>query len=193
MHNEAIARLNAAFRKLPGVGAKTAMRYAYSILEMESEEVASFIEAIKNAKQRIKLCAVCGNYSESGVCDICSSRDKSIICVVSEPKDILAFEKMGGFEGVYHVLHGSLDFQKGVGVEDIRIKELLDRLKDVKEVVIATNPDVTGELTSSYLANLIKPLGIKVSRLAYGISIGSEIEYADELTLQRAMQDRKEL
>ena len=193
MHNEAITRLIASLRKLPGVGAKTAMRYAYSLLEMEDEQVTSFIESIKNAKERIVLCSVCGNYSERGVCEICSSRDKSVICVVSEPKDILAFEKMGGFDGVYHVLHGSLDFQKGIGVEDIRIKGLVDRLKGVKEIIIATNPDVTGELTSSYLANLIKPLGIKVSRLAYGISIGSEIEYADELTLQRAMQDRKEL
>ncbi|MDD4315644.1 MAG: recombination mediator RecR [Clostridia bacterium] len=193
VETEAMSRLVAAFRKLPGVGAKTAQRYAYSMLEMDGESTANFIQAIKEAKERIVLCSVCGNYCENGICKICSTRDKTTICVVGEPKDINAFEKMGGFEGVYHVLHGTLDFQKGIGVEDIRIKELASRLAGVKEVIIATNPDVSGELTASYLAGMIKPLGIKVSRLAYGISVGSEIEYADELTLQRALQDRKEL
>ena len=193
MRNEAINRLIAAFRKLPGAGNKTAMRYAYSVLKMDEKDVQAFIEAIKNAKERIKLCSLCGNYTETEVCDICSKRDKTVICVVSEPKDILPFEKMGGFNGVYHVLHGALDFQKGVGADDIRIKELIDRLVGVKEVIIATNPDISGELTASYLANLIKPLGVKVSRLGYGLSIGIEIEYADALTLQRALQDRKEL
>lgn len=188
-----MARLIAAFRKLPGVGAKTAQRYAYKIIEMEKADADSFVESIKDAKMRIKFCSVCGNYCEGNECAICASRDRTTICVVSEPKDILAFEKMGDFEGVYHVLHGALDFQKGIGVEDIKIKELMGRLCGVKEIIIATNPDVTGELTSSYIASLIKPTGIKVTRLAYGISMGSEIEYADELTLQRALQDRKEL
>lgn len=193
MHSEAMAKLIGAFRSLPGVGAKTAQRYAYSIIEMDQEKAQSFLSAIKDAKQRIKWCSVCGNYCEDDICDICQSRDKKVICVVSEPKDINAFEKMGEFCGVYHVLHGALDFQKGIGVDDIRIKELVARLADVKEVIIATNPDVSGELTASYIAGLIKPIGIKVSRLAYGISVGSEIEYADEMTLLRALQDRKEL
>lgn len=193
MRSEAMAKLVAAFRSLPGVGAKTAFRYAYNIIEMDEEQAQNFINAIKEAKQKIKLCAICGNYCEHDVCEICQTRDKKTICVVSEPKDIISFEKIGEFNGVYHVLHGTLDFQKGIGVDEIKIKELVDRLEGVKEVIIATNPDVTGELTSSYLAGLIKPLGIKVSRLAYGISVGSEIEYADEMTLSRALQDRKEL
>ncbi len=190
---EALARLVAEFRNLPGVGVKTAFRYAYKLIEMDEHEVLQFIETIRDAKKKIKLCKICGNYCEGDTCGICESRDKEIICVVSQPKDINAFEKMGEYNGVYHVLHGSLDFQKGMGVDDIRIKELVARLTDVKEVIIATNADVSGELTSSYIANLIKPLGIKVTRLAYGISIGSEIEYADEVTLARALQDRKEL
>lgn len=188
-----MTRLIASFRKLPGVGAKTAQRYAYRIIEMEKSDTESFVEAIKDAKERIKFCSICGNYCEGCECEICATRDRTTICVVSEPKDILAFEKMGDYYGVYHVLHGALDFQKGIGVEDITIKELLGRLCNVKEVIIATNPDVTGELTSSYIASQIKPIGIKVTRLAYGISMGSEIEYADEMTLQRALQDRKEL
>lgn len=193
MQSEAMSRLVAAFRSLPGVGAKTALRYAYSIIEMDEDKSDNFIAAIKEAKEKIRLCSVCGNYCENDVCNICVSRDKSVICVVGEPKDIMAFEKMGEFRGAYHVLHGTLDFQKGIGVDDIRIKELAARLTGVKEVIIATNPDVSGELTASYIAGLIKPLGIKVSRLAYGISVGSEIEYADEMTLLRALQDRKEL
>ena len=193
MQIEAMAKLIAAFKKFPGVGAKTAARYAFSLIEWEKEDIDSFVEAIIDAKNKIRLCSISGNYSDKEVCDICGNRDKSIICVVSEPKDVIAFEKIGSFQGVYHVLHGTIDFQKDIGVDDIRIKELTSRLSGVKEVIIATNPDISGELTASYLANLIKPLGIKVTRLAYGISMGSEIEYADELTLQRALQDRKEL
>lgn len=189
----AMARLVAAFRSLPGVGIKTAFRYAYCIIDMEEQQVQQFTDAINDAKKKIKLCNICGNYCEENICNICNERDKNVICVVSQPKDIVAFEKIGDYNGVYHVLHGSLDFQKGIGVEDIRIKELISRLTDVKEVIIATNADVSGELTSSYIANIVKPLNIKVTRLAYGISIGSEIEYADEVTLARALQDRKEL
>ena len=127
------------------------------------------------------------------MCEYCRSRDKKTMCGVAQPKDIAPFEKTGSYNGVYHVLHGTIDFRNGVGVDDIRIKELLARLVGVEEVIIATNPDVSGELTASYLAGQIKPLGIKVTRLAYGISVGSEIEYADEITLQRALSDRKEL
>ena len=181
------------FRKLPGVGAKTAQRYAYKVLEMDGAETESFLQAIKDAKERIVLCSVCGNYCENGICQICSTRDKTTICVVGEHKEITAFEKMGGFEGVYHVLHGTLDFQKGIGVEDIKIKELAGRLSGVKEVILATNPDVSGELTASYLASMIKPLGIKVTRLAYRHIRCSEIEYAEKLTCKERFRTEKEL
>lgn len=193
MQPESMNRLIAAFRKLPGVGAKTAMRYAYRLIEMDEAQVEDFADAVMTAKREIRLCERCGNYSEQPVCELCLSRDGGVICVVTDPKDILAFEKMGGFAGMYHVLHGTIDFQKGRSAEDIRLKELVDRLDGVSEVIIATNADVSGELTASYIAKLIKPLGIKVTRLAYGISIGSEIEFADELTLQRALSDRREL
>jgi recombination protein RecR len=193
MEIASLSKLIAKFKSLPGVGLKTATRYAYSIIEGDRENAQEFANALIEAVDNIKLCSVCGNFTDKNICEICESRDKSTICVVGEPKDINAFEKMGGYKGVYHCLHGTIDFQKGVGIDNIRIKELLARLTDVKEVIIATNADISGELTASYLANQIKPLGIKVSRLGYGISIGSEIEYADELTLQRALADRKTL
>jgi recombination protein RecR len=193
MEIASLSRLIAKFRSLPGVGLKTATRYAYNIIEGTKENAVEFSSAIMDAVNNIHLCRVCGNFTDIDVCEVCLSRDKSTICVVAEPKDINAFEKMGDYKGVYHCLHGTIDFQKGRGVDDIRIKELMSRLNGVKEIIIATNADISGELTASYLANQIKPLGIKVSRLAYGISLGSEIEYADELTLQRALQDRKTL
>ncbi len=193
MESESLSNLIAKFRTLPGVGIKTATRYAFGIIEKDESYAEEFAEAILNAKKNVRFCKECGNYTEGDICEICATRDKSVICVVAEPKDIAPFEKMGDFKGVYHVLHGVIDFQKGIGVEDIRIKELLARLTGVKEVIVATNPDIGGELTATYIANLIKPLGITVSRLAYGISVGSEIEYADELTLQRALKDRKTL
>ena len=193
MESESMARLIAKFRTLPGVGLKTATRYAYSVIEKDDSYARDFADILVEAKEKIHFCKECGNYTDADICDICATRDKSSICVVAEPKDIAPFEKMGDYNGVYHVLHGVIDFQKGVGVEDIRIKELISRLAGVKEVIVATNPDIGGELTATYIANQIKPLGITVSRLAYGISVGSEIEYADELTLQRALKDRKTL
>ena len=193
MGMDALSALIARFRSLPGVGAKTAARYAYAVLGFSEEEAEQFAAAIVDAKRKIHFCKECGTYTDKEICDICATRDKSVICVVAEPKDIAAVEKTGEFKGVYHVLHGVIDFQKGIGAENIRIKELLARLSGVKEVIVATNPDIGGELTATYLANQIKPLGITVSRLAYGISVGSEIEYADELTLQRALKDRKTL
>lgn len=193
LQSDALTNLVAVFRTLPGVGVKTAFRYAYKVIEMDNSQVAQFIEAIEEAKEKINFCSVCGNYCEGDCCTICQHRDKSVICVVSQPKDITSFEKIGEYNGVYHVLHGSLDFQKGIGVDDIKVKELMARLTGVREIIVATNADVSGELTASYIANSIKPLGIKVTRLAYGISIGSEIEYADEITLARALKDRKEL
>lgn len=193
MKSESLDALTTCFRRLPGVGLKSAMRYAYSIIETEEEKVEAFAKALLDVKKNIKLCEVCGNYTEQGVCAICSGRDKEVICVVRAPKDISAFEKTGEYTGVYHCLHGCIDFQKGIGVEDIRIKELLARLDGVKEIIIALNADIPGEMTSAYLAGLIKPLGIKVTRIAHGIPMGSEIEYTDEATLQKALKDRKDL
>ena len=190
---ESIARLTACFRSLPGVGTKTALRYAYSVVEGDQSKAEEFADAILQVKKNVRFCPECGNYTEDDLCEFCKSRSKKIICVVAQPKDIAPFEKLGSYKGVYHVLHGTIDFRSGVGVDDIRIKELMARLVGVEEVIIATNPDISGELTASYLAGQIKPLGIRVTRLAYGISVGSEIEYADEVTLQRALSDRKDL
>lgn len=193
MQPDALNRLIAEFRKLPAVGQKTATRYAYSVIDRSEGEVAEFIEALREAKEKIRFCKECGTYTDQEICERCKTADKSVICVVKEPRDIQAFEKMGGYNGLYHVLRGTIDFQKGIGAEDIRIMELLSRLNGVNEVIIATNPDISGEMTAVYIAQLIKPLGIKVTRLAHGIPMGSEIEYADELTLQKALTDRKEL
>ncbi len=188
-----LAKLIAQFTKLPGVGSKTAQRYAYKIVNMSTQEVEEFAKTLIDTKNNVHYCKICGNYTDKEVCDVCQKRDNSIICVVKEPKDIVAFEKVKDFKGVYHVLHGTLNPLMGIGVEDIRIKELLGRLDGVKEVIMATNPDVEGEATAVYIARLIKPMGIKVTRLASGISMGSDIEYADEVTLSRALNDRKEL
>ena len=160
---------------------------------MSEDEAEAFAQAIVESKQKVHYCPVCGGYTDKDVCDICSTRDKRVICVVKEPKDVAAFEKVKDFKGVYHVLHGTINPLLGVGVDDIRIKELLQRLDGVEEVIMATNPDVDGEATAVYIARLIKPMGIKVTRIASGISMGSDIEYADEVTLSRALQDRKQL
>ena len=193
MMPEALSRLVAEFRKLPAVGLKTASRYAYSILEMSEADAEDFANAVIEARRKSHICKLCGDYTEGEICQRCQTADKSTILVVGEPKDIRAIEKLGTYNGLYHALHGLLDFRKGVGAENIRIKELLERLNGVKEVILATNPDISGEMTANYLAGLIKPMGIKVTRLAHGIPMGSEIEYADEMTLERALDDRKEL
>ena len=192
---EPIGRLINQFTKLPGVGSKTAQRYAYKIINMTEEEAAEFAESILRAKREVRYCSVCGNYTDKEICDICSTRDVSVICVVKEPKDVLAMEKSHEFKGVYHVLHGALSPMEGITPNDIRIKELLARIAKggVKEVIMATNPDVEGEATAMYISGLLKPLGIKVTRLAHGIPVGSELEYADEITLSRALLDRKEM
>ncbi len=190
---KALDRLVAQFTKLPGVGAKTAQRFAYRVINMTEAEAEEFASAIVDAKQNVGYCTVCGGYSDKEVCDICQKRDSSVICVVKDPKDVAALEKTKDFDGVYHVLHGTLNPLLGQGPDDIRVKELLARLDGVKEVIMATNPDVDGEATAVYLARLIKPMGIKVTRIASGISIGSDIEYADEVTLSRALADRKPL
>lgn len=192
---EPIGRLINEFSKLPGVGKKSAQRYAYKIISMSEGDARSFANAILEVKKKVKYCKVCGNFTEEDVCDICRVRDRSVICVVKEPKDVIAFENLHEFKGVYHVLHGVINPIEGVGPNDIRIKELLSRVSEggVKEVIMATNPDVEGEATAMYVARLLKPLGVNVTRLAHGIPIGSEIEYTDGVTLSRALSERKSM
>ena len=190
---EPIGRLMNEFSKLPGVGKKTAQRYAYKVISMTEAEARSFADAVLNVKKKVRFCKVCGNFTENEVCDICATRKHTTICVVKEPRDITALEKVKGYDGVYHVLHGVISPLDRVGPENIRIKELLARLDGVQEVILATNPDVEGEATAMYIARLIKPLGIKVTRIARGLPEGSVIEYADEGTLSRALSSRIEL
>lgn len=192
---EPIGELINAFTKLPGVGTKTAQRFAYQIINMPIEEAEAFANSVIECKRKIHYCKVCGNYTDKEVCNICSNRKKDIICVVKEPKDIIAIEKMHEYDGVYHVLHGTLKPSENIGPKDITIDALLERIeKDgVKEVIMATNPDYDGEITAMYVSSKIKPLGVKVTRLANGMPIGSDIEYTDEITLMRAFKDRKEL
>ena len=192
-HPDAIQRLINRFCALPGVGQKTAQRYAYAVVNMSDEDAKEFAEAIVQVKEEVKFCSVCGNLTDKEVCDICSTRDNSVICVVAQPKDILSIERVAGRTFVYHVLGGTLNPLEGKGPNELRIKQLLGRLDGVKEVIIATNPDVEGEATAVYLARLLKPMGIKVTRLAQGVSMGSEIEYADEVTLTRALESRTEI
>ena len=190
---EPLARLIAQLSKLPSVGEKTAARYAYAILNSPEEEVNELVDAIREVKQNVHFCKICGNYTENEICDICATRKPTTICVVKEPKDIVALEKVKDFKGVYHVLGGVISPMEHIGPNDIRIKELLSRLDGVEEVILATNPDVEGEATAMYIARLIKPMGIKVTRIARGLPEGSVIEYADESTLSRALSSRIEL
>lgn len=192
---EPIARLINEFSKLPSVGRKTAERYAYYIIRSSDENVKSLVDSLLNIKAKIKFCDECGNYTEQSPCHVCKNRTKKVICVVKEPKDAMAIEKTGSFNGQYHILHGTINPIAGIGPNDIRIKELLTRLSDgeTEEVIIATNPDVEGEATALYISKLLKSLNIKVSRIAQGISMGSELEYADEVTLSKALSDRKEM
>ncbi len=191
---EPIGKLINEFSKLPGVGKKSAQRYAYKIVNMPEAEAVAFANAIIAVKRKVKYCKICGNFTEHEECEICRVRDKKVICVVEEPKDVVSIEKLHEFKGVYHVLHGAIDPLQNVGPNDIRIRELLARLSgEVNEVIVATNSDTSGEATAMYIARLVKPLGVKVTRLAHGIPIGSEIEYTDDVTLTRAFVERKEL
>ena len=192
---EPLGKLINEFSKLPGVGKKTAQRYAYKVIDMSESDARAFADAILGAKRKIKYCSVCGNFTEEETCGICKTRESSVVCVVKEPKDVLAIEKLHEFKGVYHVLHGVIDPLSGIGPNDIRIRELLARLQqgDVKEVIVATNPDVSGDATAMYIAKLIKPFDITVTRLAHGIPIGSEIEYTDDVTLARAFVERNKM
>ncbi len=192
---EPIERLIEYFRSLPGVGKKTAQRYAFFIIENNRDKAVNFAKAIVEVKDKVKLCSVCGNYSSGEICPICQRRNRQIVCVVQEPKDIISIEKAKSFDGTYHVLFGCINPLENKGPNDIRIKELLSRVSqdDIKEVIMATNPDVEGEATAMYIAKILKPMGVKVTRLAQGISMGSDIEFADEVTLSKAIADRKEI
>ena len=189
---EPIGKLINEFSKLPGVGKKTAQRFAYKIIDMPESEARAFADAILGVKRKVKYCKVCGNFTEEETCAICRTREQSVICVVKEPKDVAAIEKLHEFKEVYHVLHGVINPLEGVGPNDIRIRELLARIQQggVQEVIVATNPDVSGDATAMYIAKLIKPFDVKVTRLAHGIPIGSEIEYTDDVTLARAFVER---
>jgi len=194
---EAIARLVNQLSKLPGVGRKTAQRLAYHIIALPEDQVRELAVAIFNGKKQIHFCPICGNYTDTDPCPICadSSRRKDIVCVVRDPRDVNALERMREYDGLYHVLHGVISPMDGVGPDDIRIRELMSRLAsgEIKEVVLATNPDVEGEATAAYISRLIKPMGVKVTRIAHGVPVGGELEYTDEVTLLRAFQGRTEL
>lgn len=194
-YDEPIERLIEYFRTLPGVGFKTAQRYAYSIIEGDKERAKNFADALLEVKNKIGLCKECGNYTDKEICNICEKRDKQLICVVKEPKDVLAMEKVKSYNGVYHVLFGTISPLENRGPNDIRIKELLSRVQrdDVREVIMATDPDVEGDATALYIAKILKPLGVKVTRLAQGVSMGTDIEYADEVTLSRALESRRDI
>ncbi len=183
------------FAKLPGIGIKTAQRLAYYMLNLPKEEVEEFAGALVKARVGVRLCSCCQNFTDREICPLCADerRDKSVVCVVESPKDVSAFERAGGFGGMYHVLHGLLSPMDGVTAEDLKIKELLSRLDNVKEVIMATNPTVEGEATAMYIGRLIKPMGIRVTRLAYGLPAGSALEFADDMTLQKALENRNEL
>ena len=192
-----LAELIEHFRALPSIGNKTAVRLAYHVLDMDMEKARGLAGAIMRAKEKIGYCKVCFNLSDEDPCHICKSeaRDHSVICVVEQPQDVAAMERMRDFNGVYHVLHGALSPLEGVGPENLKIKELLNRLHDdrVKEIIMATNPNVEGEATAMYIAKLLKPIGVKVTRIAHGLPVGGDLEYADEVTLSRAMENRIEL
>ena len=192
-----VAKLIEEFEKLPGIGHKTAQRLAFHILNMPDEKAKSFANAINDAKTKVGYCSVCGNLTDIQPCNICSNntRQPSYICVVEDPRDVVAMEKTREYKGLYHVLHGVISPMDGIGPEDIRIKELLSRVKqgNVIEVILATNPTIEGEATAMYISKLLKPLGIKTSRIAHGIPIGGDLEYADEVTLAKALEGRREI
>ncbi len=196
MQIDSFERLINEFSRLPAVGKKTAQRYAYFLLTMTDDEVKDFADAMVTAKESIHYCKICANFTDKEICDICSRQDKApIICVVKEPKDVTALEKVREFKGTYHVLHGVINPLEGKGPNDLNIRSLLDRVKNenIEEVIVATNPDVEGEATAIYIANLLKPLGVKVTRIAQGISMGSELEFTDAMTLSKALSSRREM
>lgn len=194
---ESLRLLAEKFGRLEGVGRKTAMRMAFSVLELEEEDARAFAQAIIDAKEKIHLCPVCQNLTDREICPICADedRDHSLICVVTDPRTVIAMEKVREFRGVYHVLHGLISPMNGITPDKLKIRELLARVGegDVSEIIVATNPTVEGEATAMYLSKLLRPLGIKVTRLAYGVPVGADLEYADEITLFRALEGRREV
>ena len=197
-YSPSIEKLIESFEKLPSIGHKTAARLAFHMLNQNQEEINEFVSSIVNAKKNLKYCSKCYNISDTDPCPICANpkRDASLICVVEDVRDIIAMERTHEFKGVYHVLHGSISPMNGIGPDDIRIKELLNRLNEsagIREIIIATNPRVEGEATAMYLSKLIKPLGIKVTRIAHGIPVGGDLEYTDEVTLTKALEGRREI
>ncbi len=196
-YSPSIEKLIEAFERLPSIGNKTAARLAFHMLDASKEETDEFINAIVNAKKNLKYCSVCFNISDTEPCNICGNamRDHSVICVVEDVRDVVAMERTHEFKGVYHVLHGSISPMNGIGPDDIKIKELLARLMEgeVKELILATNPRVEGEATAMYISKLVKPLGVKVTRIAHGIPVGGDLEYTDEVTLGKALEGRREL
>lgn len=197
IYPKSIASLIEHFQKFPSVGPKSAQRMAFYLLRMPKSEVEKFAQSMIDAKENTKTCEICFNLSATSPCEICSSsqRDKSIICVVAETKDLIAIEKTNEYKGLYHVLQGLISPMDGIGADDIRIKELLNRLTDerVKEIILALSPSVEGEATSLYLSKLIKPFGVKISRIAFGLPVGADLEYADEITIAKAIEGRREL
>ena len=194
---EPISKLIDSFMKLPGIGPKTAQRLAFHTLDMKEDDVVQFAKALVDVKRELTYCSVCAHITENDPCYICEDkqRDRSVICVVEDDKDVIAMEKMREYKGLYHVLHGSISPMDGIGPEDINIPTLIDRLKDeeVKELILAMNPNLEGESTAMYISRLVKPIGIKVTRLAQGLSVGGDLEYADEVTLSKAIAGRTEM
>jgi len=192
-----VAKLIEEFSKLPGIGKKTAQRLAFHILNTREDDAVSLAEAIIEAKRKTRYCSVCSNITDIDPCNICTStkRNKRVICVVEDPRDIAAMERIREYNGLYHVLHGAISPMEGIGPEDIKIKELLMRLQgdDIDEIILATNPNIEGEATSMYISKLVKPMGIKVTRIAHGVPVGGDLEYADEVTLAKALEGRREL
>ena len=192
-----MARLHEVLRNLPGIGSKTALRLAYHVLDMPEEQVRELAAVLIEAKRNIHTCPICFNLTDGEVCEVCAEegRDTTKICVVEQPQDVQAMERSRGYKGLYHVLHGALSPLDGIGPQNIRVKELLVRMQDgvVQEVIVATNSDVEGEATAAYLARLLKPIGVAVTRIAHGLPMGGDLEYADEMTLARALENRRAL
>ena len=197
LYSPSIEKLIESFERLPSIGHKTAARLAFYMLDLNEQDTNEFINSIVNAKKNLKFCSKCFNIADTDPCPICASpkRDSSIICVVEDVRDIVAMERTHEFKGVYHVLHGSISPMNGIGPDDIKLKELLARISDgtIKELILATNPRVEGEATAMYISKLVKPMGVKVTRIAHGIPVGGDLEYTDEVTLSKALEGRREM
>ncbi|KMK91270.1 recombination mediator RecR [Rossellomorea marisflavi] len=194
---EPISKLIDSFMKLPGIGPKTAARLAFFVLSMKEDTVLDFAKALVNAKRNLSYCSACGHITDQDPCYICEDqrRDRSILCVVQDPKDVIAMEKMREYNGLYHVLHGAISPMDGIGPEDINVPDLIKRLQDdvIQEVILATNPNIEGEATAMYISRLVKPSGIRITRIAHGLPVGGDLEYADEVTLSKALEGRRDV